>query len=184
MKSPEISRTVRKLVNILDEARIPYMIIGGYALAAYGRIRTTQDVYVAIDASFTDVVRTHELLRMNGFQLPSSPQPDAPLFLVTDPENLVEIEVWTEPDGVVFDTDLLNRRVRVRPFGNDFEAFVIGPEDFIVNKLAKRSREVQDEQDAVSVLKRQEGKLDYDYLTRRAKQAKVLGLLQTLMREL
>lgn len=184
MKSPEISRTLRKLVNILDEIRIPYMIIGGYALVAYGRFRTTQDVDIAIVASFPDVVRTYELLRRNGFQLPSSPQPDAPLFLVTDPENLVEIEVWTEPDGVVFDTDLLDRRIRVRPFGDDFEAFAIGPEDFIVNKLARRSKGVQDEQDAVSVLKRQEGKLDHDYLTRRAKQAKVLGLLQTLMREL
>ena len=178
------SRALRKLVGILDEARIPYMVIGGYALIAYGRIRTTQDIDIAIAASFPDIVRTHGLLKKSGYQLPSAPNREAPLFLATDLENQVEFEIWTEPDGVVFDAELLNRRIRIRPFGDDFEVFAIGPEDFIVNKLARRSRGVGDEQDAASVLKRQEGRLDNDYLMRRAKQAKVTGLLETLMQML
>ena len=169
------------MASILDEAKIPYMIIGGYALPAYGRLRATQDVDIAIAASYPDLVRTHNLLKKAGFQLPSSPQADAPLFLLTDLDNRVEIEVWTEPDGVVFDADLLSRRVRIRPFGDDFEMFAIGPEDFIVNKLARKDRGVQDEQDVVSVLALQKGKLDYEYLTRRARHADVLGLLQTLL---
>jgi len=160
------------------------MVIGGYALVAYGRIRTTQDIDIAIAASFPDIVRTHRLLEKSGYQLPSPPNREAPLFLATDLENRVEFEIWTEPDGVVFDAELLNRRIRIRPFGDDFEVFAIGPEDFIVNKLARRSRGVGDEQDAASVLKRQEGRLDNDYLMRRAKQAKVTGLLQTLVRML
>lgn len=184
MKSLEISRALRKLVDILDEARIPYMVIGGYALIAYGRIRTTQDVDIAIAASFSDVVRTHDLLKKSGYQLPSAARREAAFFLVTDLENRVEFEVWTEPDGVVFDAELLKRRIKIRPFGDDLEVFAIGPEDFIVNKLARRSKGVGDEQDAASVLKRQQGKLDYDYLMRRAKQAKVVGLLQTLMQML
>jgi len=184
MKSPEISQALRKLVGILDEAKIPYMIIGGYALTAYGRIRTTQDVDLAIAASFPDIVRTHDLLRRNGYQLPSAPHREAAFFLAIDLENRIEFEIWTEPDGVVFDDELLKRRVRIRPFVDDFEAYVIGPEDFIVNKLARKSREVGDEQDAASVLKLQEGKLDYDYLMQRAKQANVIGLLQTIMQML
>ena len=184
MKSLEISRALRKLVGILDKARIPYMVIGGYALPAYGRIRTTQDVDVAIAASFSDIVRTYDLLKKSDYQLPSSPHGEAAFFLATDLGNRTEFEIWTDPDGVVFDTELLKRRIRIRPFGDDFALFAIGPEDFIVNKLARKSKGVEDEQDAVSVLKRQEGKLDYDYLTRRAKQAKVHGLLQTLMQML
>jgi len=178
---PGISQALRKLVKVLDRVRVPHMLIGGYALPAYGRIRATLDVDVAIAASFSEVVKLHKRLRGRGFQLPSSPQRDAPLFMLTDLENKVEIEVWTKPDGIVFDEELLHRRVKVRPFDDDFEMFAVGPEDFIVNKLARKDRGVQDEQDVVSVLKRRKGKLDYDYLARRAEHADVTGLLRTLM---
>ncbi|MCJ7516468.1 MAG: hypothetical protein MUO18_00695, partial [Methanomassiliicoccales archaeon] len=111
----------------------------------------------------------------------SSPNEQAPLFLVTDPENKAEIEVWTRPDGIVFDDELLRRRVRATPFGDDFEMFTIGPEDFIVNKLSRKDRGVQDEMDVVSVLELQKGALDYEYLAERAKAAGVSGLLRGLM---
>jgi len=156
------------------------MLIGGYALPAYGRIRATLDVDMAIDASFSGVVKLYGSLRESGYQPASSPQPDASLFVLTDLENMVEIEVWTKPDGIVFDEELLRRRVRVRPFNDDFEMFAVGPEDFIVNKLARKDRGVQDEQDVISVLKRRKENLDYDYLARRAKRADVFGLLETL----
>jgi len=140
------------------------MLIGGYALPAYGQIRATQDVDIAIAAPFSEVVKLHGRLVERGFQLSSSPHERAPLFVLTDVENRAEIEVWTKPDGVVFDDELLRRRVKVRPFDDDFEMFAIGPEDFIVNKLSRKDRGVQDEMDVVSVLKRQKGKLDYEYL--------------------
>ena len=156
------------------------MLIGGYALPAYGRIRATQDVDIAIAASFPEVVKLHGRLVERGFQPASSPHERAPLFVLTDVENRAEIEVWTKPDGVVFDDELLRRRVKVRPFDDDFEMFAIGPEDFIVNKLSRKDRGVQDEMDVVSVLKRQTGRLDYEYLAKRAKAADVAGLLQVL----
>ena len=156
------------------------MLIGGYALPAYGRIRATQDVDIAVAASFSEVVKLHARLVERGFQLPSSPHERAPLFVLTDIENRAEIEVWTKLDGVVFDDELLRRRVKVRPFDDDFEMFAIGPEDFIVNKLSRKDRGVQDEMDVVSVLKRQTGRLDYEYLAKRAKAADVAGLLQVL----
>jgi hypothetical protein len=77
----------------------------------------------------------------------------------------------------------LRRRVKVRPFNDSFEMFAIGPEDFIVNKLARGDRGVQDEQDAVSVLAMQKNKLDYPYLKKRAKQAGVAAFLETLMQK-
>ena len=156
------------------------MLIGGYALPAYGQIRATQDVDIAIAASFSKVVKLHKRLVERGFQLPASPDKLAPLFVLTDLENRAEVEVWTKPDGVTFDDELLRRRVKVRPFDDDFKMFAIGPEDFIVNKLSRKDRGVQDEMDVVSVLERQKGKLDYEYLTKRAKAADAMGLLQAL----
>jgi hypothetical protein len=156
------------------------MLIGGYALPAYGQIRATQDVDIAIAAPFSEMVKLHRHLVERGFQLPASPNKRAPLFVLTDLENRAEIEVWTKPDGVTFDDELLRRRVKVRPFDDDFEMFAIGPEDFIVNKLSRKDRGVQDEMDVVSVLERQKRKLDYQYLEKRAKAADAMGLLQAL----
>ncbi len=178
---PEISRALRKLSTTLNELTIPHMLIGGYALAAYGQIRATLDIDIAIVADFQKSVKLQNQLRKRGYQLPSQPTPDAPLFFVTDPEKVLEVEIWTKPDGVVFDNELLRKRVKVRPFNDDFEMHAIGPEDFVVNKLARRDRGVQDEKDAVSVLARQRGRLDYSYLKRRSDAAGVADLLKTLM---
>ena len=158
------------------------MLIGGLALPAYGQIRATQDVDIAIRASFEDSAKIQSNFRQEGFLLPSSAQPEAPLFLVTDLKRMVEVEIWTRPDGVFFDQELLKRRWKVRPFSDDpsFEMYVIGPEDFIVNKLARSDRRVLDEGDAASVLARMKGKLDYQYLERRAKAAKVSEILEQI----
>jgi hypothetical protein len=157
------------------------MLIGGLALAAYGRIRATQDVDLAIAANYEKCIELQRRLRTLGYQLASEPNPNAPLFLVTDLKEMLEVEMWMKPDGVSFDSELLRRRVTVSPYNDSFEVYAIGPEDFVVNKLARADRGVQDEQDAVSVLALQKGKLDYSYLMRRAKQAGVIELLETLM---
>jgi len=181
MNSPGISRALRKVVETLNEENIPSMLIGGYALPAYGRIRATQDVDIAIAPSFPRVEKLRKRLIERDFQLPASPSEQAPLFVLTDVENKAEIEIWTKPDGVVFDRDLLRKRVRVHPFHDDFEMYAIGPEDFIVNKLSRKDRGVQDEMDVVSVLAHQRGKLDCKYLEKRAKAADVTALLRLLM---
>jgi hypothetical protein len=178
---PETSRALRKLTTALDKLSIPHMLIGGFALAAYGQIRATQDVDLAIQASYEKGVELQSQLWKSGYQVASQRNRNAPFFSVTDLKEMLLVELWTKPDGVVFDKELLRRRVKVRPFGDSFEMFAIGPEDFIVNKLARGDRGVQDEQDAVSVLALQKGKLDYSYLRKRAKQAGVIELLETLM---
>jgi hypothetical protein len=178
---PGTSRALRKLSTLLDDLGIQHMLIGGLALAAYGQIRATQDVDLAIVADDENISELQRRLRKLGYQLPSEPDPSAPLFLVVDLKEVLEVEMWTKPDGVVFDGELLRRRVKVRPFNDRFEMFTIGPEDFVVNKLARGDRGVQDEQDAVSVLALQKGRLDYSYLRKRAKQAGVIELLETLM---
>jgi len=58
--------------------------------------------------------------------------------------------------------------------------FLISPEDFIVNKLARPYRGAVDEQDVKSVLVRQAGKLDNEYLAKRARQAEVQAMLQAI----
>jgi len=155
------------------------MILGGYALPFYGRIRTTIDIDLAVMVkSETERQQLCKWLQTIAFDAPIA-HPDNPVIIVVDTKEQVEIELWLKPDGLVFDDETLSRRRKVR-FDEHLEAWIISPEDFIVNKLARPDRGAIDEQDVKSVLVRQRDKLDKDYLTRRAQDAEVLTVLETI----
>ena len=176
---PAILRTLHRLITLFDENRIDYMIIGGYALPFYGRIRTTVDLDLAV------AVKTQEefnilltLLRATDFE-PTICSPSNPLIVAVDRKEKIEFELWTKPEGIVFDEQTLRRR-RKAQLSEGFSAWVVSAEDFIVTKLARPDRGVIDEQDVKSVLVRQEGKLDWNYLEKRAKDAQVLTTLKAV----
>jgi hypothetical protein len=155
------------------------MIIDGYALPFYGRIRTTVDLDLAV------AVKTQKkfsyllnLLRAAEFE-PTICSPNNPLIVAIDRKEEIEFELWTKPDGIVFDEQTLRRRKKAQ-LSEGISAWVVSAEDFIVTKLARPERGVIDEQDVKSVLVRQEGKLDWNYLEKRAKDAQVLTILKTI----
>lgn len=176
-----ILRVLRKLLNLLEEKNVPYMIIRGYALPFYGRIRATLDIDVAVIVETEEELeKLREWLLSKSFDVELY-APRNPCFVAVDREKGIEIEVWLRPDGIVFDQETLKRRKRAK-LDNDLEAWIVSPEDFIVNKLARPDRGTVDEQDVKSVLTRQRDKLDEDYLRKRAKNAEVLKVLETIQR--
>jgi len=176
---PAILRSIQRLLEILGEHKVEYMIIGGYALPFYGRIRTTVDLGLAV------AVRTEKELKelcgwleQNDFEATISSFQN-PLIVILDRKEMVETELWLRPDGIVLDAEVLRRRRKAK-MGEGVEAWVVGPEDFIVNKLARPDRGTIDEQDVKSVLIRQKGKLEEKYLHRKAREAGVLTILQII----
>jgi len=152
------------------------MIIGGYALPFYGRIRTTIDLDLAVGIrTEEELTQFHDWLRLIDFEA-TVYSPLNPVIVVLDQKEKVEIELWLKPDGIVFDDETLRRRRKVKM--NNIEVWIVSPEDFIVNKLARPDRGVNDEQDVKSVLVRQEGKLDEEYLNKRANEAGVSTILK------
>ena len=155
------------------------MIIGGYALPFYGRIRTTIDLDLAV------MIKTEKELQQlcNWLQKiefeATIAHPENPVIVVVDRREKVEIELWLKPDGIVFDDETLRRRRKAK-LDENIEAWIIAPEDFIVNKLARPDRGAIDEQDVKSVLVRQKDKLDKEYLEKRARDAEVLTVLETI----
>jgi hypothetical protein len=176
-----ILRTLHRVIALFDENGIDYMIIGDYALPFYGRIRTTVDLDIAVaietQKKFTYLLN---LLRAADFE-PTICSPNEPL-LVVDRQEKIEFEVWTKPDGVIFDDETLRRRRKAR-LSEDISVWIVSPEDFIVTKLARPNRGVIDEQDVKSVLVRQEGNINWKYLEERAREAEVLTILKTIQDE-
>jgi hypothetical protein len=155
------------------------MIIGGYALPFYGRIRTTVDIDLAVVAKTAEEFnQLLNLLQSAGFE-PTIHSPLNPVILILDLKEKIEIELWLKPDGITLDDETLRRRKKVRLEAN-IPAWIVSPEDFIVSKLARPDRGVTDEQDVKSVLIRQQGKLDEEYLKKKAQKAGVLTILKTI----
>ncbi len=92
----------------------------------------------------------------------------------------LEVEFWLRPDGIEWDREALRRRRKVDIGG--VKAWVVSPEDFIVSKLARPDRGVQDEKDVAGVLVRVGSRLDHRYLNRRARKAGVLPVLEAIRR--
>lgn len=171
--------SLQRLLKVFEDNRVPYMIIGGYALPFYGRIRATIDIDLAVAIKGKDELdRLNEALRAKQFEVPVS-SPQNPVIVILDKMEKIEMELWLKPDGIVFDAETLRRRRKVT-LQKNLEAWIISPEDFIVNKLARLDRGAIDEQDVKSVLITQEKKLDYDYLNKRAEKAGVRGVLQAI----
>ena len=155
------------------------MIIGGYALPFYGRIRTTVDLDLAVAMETEEKFRRLcKWLRSIDF-MPTVSSSLNPLVVILDLKEKVEIELWLKPDGIIFNDETLERRRKVK-LNPDVEAWIVSPEDFIINKLARPDRGVNDEQDVKSVLVIQEGRLDKEYLKRRAEEVGVLQVLKKI----
>jgi hypothetical protein len=171
--------SLKRLVRLFEAKGVAYMLIGGYALPFYGRIRATLDVDLAVAVKGEkELKRLRGWLESAGFEV-TLYSPSNPVQVVVDRKEKVELELWLKPDGVVFDEETLRRRKRVK-LSAGLEVWVISAEDFIVNKLARPDRGAVDEQDVKSVLVRQEGKLDVAYLEKRAKEADVQAVLEAI----
>lgn len=177
-----ILKTLRKLLTLFEQKNIDYMLIGGYALPNYGRIRATIDIDLAIAIkSSRELNDLYADLDRIKFDVPTGKSIKTPVILVRDRKENIEVELWLKPDGIVFDKETLNRRIKVA-LGPDLTAWIISAEDFIVNKLSRPDRGAQDEEDVKSVLELQKGKLDMKYLIKRARAADVLDLLNVIIK--
>jgi predicted nucleotidyltransferase len=157
------------------------MLIDGYALPFYGRVRATLDIDIAVAIN---TKQEHEQLRKWLHDIDIDIEvtlyaPDNPVMVIVDRKEKVEAELWLKPDGITFDNETLKRRKKAK-LNENINAWIISPEDFIINKLARPDRGAVDEQDVKSVLIRQAEKLDNKYLTKRAQQANVLTILQSI----
>lgn len=174
-----ILRSLQRLLKLFEDKNVFYMMIGGYALPYYGRIRTTFDLDLAVAIKTEEELKQlRNWLKSIDFEV-TNYSPLNLLVIILDQKEKVEIELWLRPDGIVFDDETLRRRRRVK-LDSNIEAWIVSPEDFIVNKLARPDRGVIDEQDVKSVLVRQGGKLDKVYLERRARDAGVLTILENI----
>jgi len=109
-----ILRSLQRLLKLLEGKNVAYMIIDGYALPFYGRIRTTLDIDLAVAIKTDEEIKQlFRWLQSIDFEV-TNYSPQNPLIIVVDRREKLEVELWLKPDGIVFDEETLRRRRRAR----------------------------------------------------------------------
>ena len=131
-------------LRLLEEHRVEYMIVGGYAVAYHGFPRFTKNIDVFYSDSPENALRLQTALVAFGFQPETAPldtieKPDVVLSIGLEP---VRIDLLNRIAGVTFDEA---RRNAVRGRFGAVEVSFIGKEDLLRNKRATgRQRDLGD----------------------------------------
>ncbi len=173
---------LKKLKLLLGREKVPYMLIGGIAVALWGEPRATQDIDIVVLISKDRVFDFLKEAKKYGF----SYQKEEVNNLLK--ANLLRL-VWQKDfflmiDLIIPDTKYqeiaLKRRKRKKIRGEYF--WFVSPEDLILHKLiAGRAIDIKDAQ---SIFWREKERLDITYLNKWAKEWEVEKKLSSLKRNL
>lgn len=161
-----LEAAVVRIVSLLEDSRVPYVVIGGFANLYWGRPRLTQDIDVVVQVpdarleAFVENVRAH-----------AHPVITDPIGFVRETRVLpLQLENGVRVDlihaGIPFEEQAIARGVTVAI--GESSVRLCAPEDLIVFKLV--SERPRDREDVEGVIARQGAKLDLEYLGTRVRE--------------
>jgi hypothetical protein len=140
-----IQQDFEELLKLLEEQKVEYLIVGGYAVAFHGYPRFTKDIDIFYRRSSENIKKLQTALIKFGF-----PSHELPEELFQSKENVitfgiepVRVDIISEIDGVDFDQAWGKR---VRGSYGEAEVNFISRIDLIKNK--KSTSRLQDKADA------------------------------------
>ncbi len=158
-ESQGLETALAGVARLLDGLRIPYMVIGGFAVTVWGQPRFTADLDMTIQCSVPEQTLIERLLR----SLTS---------LVADPVRFVQerrvlpartsegIAVDIVFAGLPYEVTAIERAVPVEVAG--YSVQICTAEDLIVHKII--SSRPRDREDVLGIVRRQGNRLDRSYL--------------------
>lgn len=177
----------RRMLSVLNESGIDYMIVGSFAAMEHGHIRTTHDLDLVVVLSAEQVDKLVATLS-DEFYLDRESANEA--VKRRDMFNAIHFDSGVKVDFFALDSDdelkcLQFSRRRCMDFAG-MPAFVERPEDTILSKLrwyclTPSERQLTDVQE---ILRLQEGQLDWRYINEWAKRIGVDDLLEQVCKEL
>lgn len=169
----------RRVIDVLDAAHVDYVVVGSTAAAAWGVVRTTRDIDIAMVVSPDAAGQILDGLSADDLYVRRSEASAAMAvggsFNVLHPATGGKVDVFVVRPDDAFEAERLRRRVRADVFG--LSAWVATAEDVTLSKLAWRrtSRSEVQWRDCIELAGSQP--LDREYLRR---WATVLGVADDL----
>lgn len=157
-----------RLVAILDEACMPYMLSGSMVSTLFGEPRATQDIDIVIAPTMATMEALLDRLPEDAYYADAATARAA--LRARSQFNIIDMATGWKADLIVrkarrFSVVEFSRRVEVQMLGVD--VFVASPEDIIIAKLewAKRGGGSERQlRDVRGVLQAQEDLLDIAYI--------------------
>jgi len=153
--------SIQKIQKLLNDARIPSIVIGGIAIAAWGEPRLTRDVDLKILLSREEVDLLLSILETGYKMLIANPgealRKQGLVFIRDDRGTRLDLMLADTPyDSLAIQR---GRDIDIQP---GIAIRVCSPEDLIIYKLI--STRLRDHEDASSVIQRQGSSLDNKYI--------------------
>ncbi len=173
-----VAALLERIVGCFRRERVPYALIGAWALTAWGRTRATADVdfLVLIDAG--KLSRLGDQLVRAGMTLDETWMKWNPLLRGSQMRFQFEgasVDLLRPRDA--HDHEIFKRRRKQRMDGHYY--WLVSPEDFILQKL--KVGRPRDFEDALSVLERCAKNLNRRYLKRWARHLGVAAELRYIL---
>jgi len=165
-----------KVIRILNDLKVDYMIVGGFAVSYWGEPRATHDLDIVIELKTDKKDEWVRIFRKEGYYIDEEAVDEAVnlerMFNVIHPESDLKIDFWIIKEDK-YSRKRFERRVSQKLFG--IKTFLASPEDLILTKLEwYRESDINKHfLDAQGIFKVQKDILDLKYLKR---WAGILGL--------
>lgn len=162
----KVQEVVRRVLEALDAAAIPYVIVGSFASNIYGIVRSTKDADIVIQAApgqFKSLMSSLGPDFVRDPQLQFETVTGTKKHLVREPESGFEIEFFELSDDP-HDQQRFARRRKLTVL--DHDAWVLTAEDVLVTKLnwLHRINRKKDLLDVENVIAVQADALDWPYV--------------------
>jgi len=174
-----------KVVAVLEELSVPYLIGGSFASTLYGMIRTTQDADIITQMRPEHVQPFVAALEGEFFideEMISESIRDHSSFNIIHRESMFKVDVFIPRGSPFLESQLSRAQRQTFSLKSETGAEFASAEDTILSKLEwyRMGGEVSDRQwrDVIGVLKMRSGQLDLDYLRKWAGELRVSDLLE------
>jgi len=171
---PKTAALLERVTTCLRRSRIPYVLIGAWALTVWGRPRATADVDLLVLVNEEDLVGLSDTLVQTGLELDETWQDWNPMLQglqLRFQYQGITVDLLRSRD--VHDQHLFQRKRKKRMDGRYY--WVVSAEDFVLQKL--KVGRPRDFEDALSVIERRGKELDQEYLEHWARR---LGVAEEL----
>jgi len=179
-----------RVAGVLDEMRVPYLVVGSVASSIYGFSRATADVDVVADLRPENVAPLYDALK-DDFYVDDLAMRRAlslrRMFNLIHLDTMFKVDIYAPKDDEFGRQQFKGARREALLPGEAGGVYIAAPEDTILAKLRRHRRggEVSERQltDVLGVLKVQRERLDLGYLREWAGRLEVSDLLERLLAE-
>ncbi len=169
---------LERVVACFRRERVPYVLIGAWALAAWGRPRATGDLDFMVSVNEEDLGRLSNRMTKAGLVLDETWLKWNPMLRGSQLRfqfGGTTVDLLRPRDA--HDQEIFRRRRKQRMDGRYY--WLVSPEDFILQKL--KIGRPRDFEDALSVLERSGKSLNRRYLQSRARKIGVSAELKYIL---